>query len=250
MHLRIQSENGKPNVLYADIETSPNIVYTWGIYEQNALKVIKPRGIISCAYKWNDEPTEVISLLETKTEKKLVLFLHKLLDIADIVIAQNGDAFDIKRLNSAFIKYRLGPPSPYKTIDTLKVARSVFGFNSNKLDNLGEELDEGRKIKHRGFEMWEACMVGDRQAWKDMKRYNKQDVDLLARIYKRFRPWIKNHPNYSAYMRDMVCPNCGSWNLRKSTDVVNSISIYTRYQCRECHAWSKDVKGKRVARLK
>lgn len=239
-----------PRILFIDLETSPNIVYTWGVYEQNALKVIKPRGIICAAYQWLGEKTKVISLKETKTEKKLVKFLHGLLDKADVVVGQNSDAFDIRRMNTAFIKHRLTPPSPYKTVDTLKIARKNFGFNSNKLDDLGNDLSEGRKVKHRGFEMWEKCLAGDRRAWSDMKRYNAQDVNLLVRIYKRFLPWIQNHPNYSTFLGGRVCPNCGSSNLQQRGNIFNRTGQYTRYQCFGCGRWSQSVKGKTTATLK
>ena len=42
------------------------------------------------------------------------------------------------------------PPSPYKTIDTLKIARKYFGFNSSKLDDLGRVLGAGEKVRHGG----------------------------------------------------------------------------------------------------
>jgi len=76
--------------------------------------------------------------------------------------------------------YNFSRPNPYKTIDTKKEFKKVAAFDSNSLNNLGVDLGEGEKIKHRGFEMWEGCMVGNKRDWYDMKRYNIKDVFLFC----------------------------------------------------------------------
>lgn len=226
-------------VLLLDIETSPLLTYTWGLYEQNVIKKLKPFTILSVAYQWLGEPTEVIAC-DNLTERELLAKLHKLLDEADIVIAHNGDSFDIKKINARFLVHNFKPPSPYKTIDTKKVAKSVACFDSNSLNNLGIDLDEGEKIKHRGFDMWEGCMAGNKRDWHDMKRYNKKDVDLLSRIYLRLRPWIKNHPRTSEHS---VCQHCGSSDHQSRGYSLTSKGLkFRRLQC-ACGAWRK---GERV----
>lgn len=141
------------------------------------------------------------------------------------------------------------PPSPFKTVDTLKVAKK-FGFPSNKLDNLGLSLGEGRKVKHTGFSLWKGCMAGDKKSWATMKRYNIQDVDLLARIYKRFLPWIQNHPSFAVFCDGKACPNCGSEKIQKNGIHRTQTSFYQRYQCQNCGKWSQAVKGERVAQIR
>lgn len=132
----------------------------------------------------------------------------------------------------------MSPPSPYKTIDTKKVAKSVAGFDSNSLNNLGIDLGEGEKIKHRGFDMWEGCMAGKKRDWADMKRYNKKDVDLLAKIYLRLRPWMKNHPDISEYSKDAIfCPRCKSKRLQKRGTFRNKTALMDRLQCLGCGGW-------------
>ena len=131
---------------------------------------------------------------DTLTERELLIKLHAILDAADIVVAHNGDSFDIKKINTRFIIYKLDPPSQYRTIDTKKEVKKIAAFDSNSLNNLGIDMEEGEKVKHRGFEMWEGCMAGNRKDWADMKSYNKKDVELLERIFRRLRPWMK--PNW------------------------------------------------------
>ena len=175
----------------------------------------------------------------SEDDSKLVKELWHLLDRAEVVVAQNGDAFDLKKINARFAYYNLPPPSPYRTVDTLKIARKYFAFASNKLDHLGASLGLGRKLEHEGFPLWRRCMVGDRKAWKKMKAYNKQDVLLLEKVYFRFLPWIKNHPNMAMYALGTACPKCGSEKLQRRGVVVTNTTKYHRIQCMSCRGWSR-----------
>jgi len=209
-------------ILLYDIETSPNVSYTWGKYEQNVIAFVKERQIISFAWKWYGEKTVHVLALPSfpgykknpDDNKKLVVELHALISKADLVVAHNGSRFDDKMANTEFIKHRLKPPPPYKCVDTLRAARSKFRFNSNRLDDLGEFLGLGRKAKHEGFGMWLGCLGGDMKAWRKMMKYNKQDVVLLERVYLTLRPWT-THPDLSNYSRVKSCPVCESKNIRE-----------------------------------
>ena len=170
-----------PKILFIDIETSPNIAYVWGKYEQNTLgDYLQERMIISVAWKWLGK-SKVESMCipdfygykkSPTKNKKLIEKLHSLFCAADIIVAQNGDNFDTKMANTEFIQYGLTPPPPYKTVDTLKIARSKFRFNSNKLDDLGNRLGLGRKIHTGGFNLWVDCLRGKKEAWDKMVKYN------------------------------------------------------------------------------
>lgn len=156
------------------------------------------------------------------------------MDSAEVIIAHNGDSFDIKKINCRFIIHKINPPSPYKTIDTKKVAKRVAAFDSNSLNNLGLDMGEGEKIQHRGFSMWEGCMAGNRRDWADMKKYNKQDVDLLEKVYLRLLPWITNHPGHTS-----GCESCGSDRLQSRGEVATRRGNFRRFQCQDCGGWSR-----------
>ena len=238
----------RSKILFLDIETAPNLVHTWGFYEQNVIEVVEQWYILCFAYKWLGEKTQVVALPDFENYKpgmkdeNLTPKLREILDQADIIVAQNGDRFDIPKINTRLIQHKLQPPSPYQTVDTLKAARK-FAFNSNKMDNLGRDLGEGRKVNTGGFGLWKKCMAGDQKAWARMKRYNKQDVDLLERLYLRLRPWIKNHPN----VHDRGgCPKCGSTRLTMRGRAISKTMEYIRYQCQGCGGWSRSAKGERI----
>lgn len=235
--------------LLFDIETKPIKSWNWGIYEQNAIEVIEDWSILCFSWKWLDEKKAYVETIESQTEEQLVKKLHRLFDEADVIIAHNGNKFDIKKSNSKFLQYRLTPPSPYKKIDTLVVAKQNFKLTSNRLDDLGELLNVGRKVKHPGFEMWKGCMNGESKWWSLMKRYNRQDVVLLEKVYIALLPWVQNHPNYQWFMDEKgkhCCPNCGSESYQKRNLEKRLNYLIRRLHCTDCGKWFYGEKVKKV----
>ena len=216
------------------------------MWEQNAIDFKSQWYIMCFSIKWLGGSHITKSLSDYRgykrwsdNDKSLVKELWNLLDKAEIIISQNGDSFDLKKINTRFVYYGLPPPSPYRSIDTKKIAKKYFAFNSNSLDNLGEYLGLGRKIKHEGFELWKRCMAGDLKAWKKMKAYNRQDVILLEKIYFHLRPWHKSHPNLGIYSNQLICPKCESTKLRFRGYAMNSTTKYRRINCKNCGGWSR-----------
>jgi DNA-directed RNA polymerase subunit RPC12/RpoP len=161
--------------------------------------------------------------------------LWDVMSMADIDIAHNGDEFDIKKANARFLVHGLPPLSPYKTIDTKKVAKKYFRFDSNKLDELGHYLGLGRKLPHTGFNLWKGCMAGDKKSWKLMTEYNKQDVILLEKVYLKLLPWIQNYP--IVHPENGTCRNCGSKHITKSKSRAVKNGWKQQYQCQSCGAY-------------
>lgn len=227
-------------VLVYDLEISPNLGWVWQKYDTNVIQFEQEWELLSFSYKWLGERKTVAVGQDTVNEEALVLRLHQLFDEADIVIAHNGDRFDQKMANVKFMEYGLVPPSPYKSIDTLKVAKRYFRFTSNKLDDLGQKLGVGKKAATGGFETWMGCIRGDSKAWKKMLAYNKQDVVLLEKVYLKLRPWMDNHPALNVLEgRPGSCPKCGLGPLQsRGTRKTTKTGTYTRFQCQSCGGWS------------
>jgi uncharacterized protein YprB with RNaseH-like and TPR domain len=222
-----------------DIETTPNISYTWGIFDQNVIAVKKRWELLSFSWKeLGKSKVYCVTRKGQKTDKELTKSLWKVLSGAEEVIAHNGDAFDIKRANAKFIEHGLPPPAPFLSVDTLKIARSRFKFNSNRLDELAKLLGIGEKVKTGGFDLWLGCMANDPKAWKTMERYNKQDVILLEKVYLQLRPWSKS----KIVISSCRCPKCNSLETQKRGVCYTTSGVYQRFQCLSCSAWSRDVK--------
>lgn len=237
-------------VVLIDIETAPSLGYVWGKYDQNVISFERDWFLLSFAYKYlSDKRVTVHALPDYRGYKKSPLDdqalsqdLWKVLDDADIIVAHNGDSFDIKKSNARFLTHGLPPPSSYKTVDTLKIARKHFKFDSNRLNDLCNALGIGSKVPHVGFALWKGCMSGDLEAWKVMKEYNAQDVILLEEIYLRLRPWA-SHPDVNLYGATPMaagehnCPNCGSHHVQRRGFAVARTRRYQRLNCQDCGAW-------------
>ena len=205
-------------------------------WETNIIHVVKQWQILSFSAKWLGEKVE--THINHKTDRVLLKKVWKLLDEAEIVVAHNGDSFDIRKINARFLYHSMIPPSPYRTIDTLKISRKYFGLLSHKQDDIGEFIGTGRKIKV-DKQLWLDCIAGDKKALNLMKAYNAQDVVLLEKNYLRFRPWIKNHPNLDNYSEKTICPKCGSDKLHRRGHAANNTTKYLRMQCQNCKGWCR-----------
>lgn len=250
-----QVVSNEAKILFIDIETSPNLSYMWGHYEQNALAVESYWHLLSFSAKWLGGKSVTKGLIDypgyrsdKENDKKLVADIWKLLDEADIVIGHNVNAFDLKKINARFSFHKLLPPSPYKTVDTLTVARRHFAFHSNKLNDLCVFLGVGQKISTGGFELWKKCMEGDSASWKKMKAYNKNDVDILEKVYLELRPWM-SHPNMGMFSKGIVCPNCSSDKLQARGFAINKTTKYRRFQCQSCGTWSRNTTNEQDHRV-
>lgn len=245
--------NNGPKVLVFDIETAPIVGYTWGIYDQSlGLNQIKSDWhVLSWAAKWlGDSKIMYEDQRDAKpieNDKKILKKIWELLDEADVVITQNGKDFDVKKLNARFIIHGFEPPSSFKHIDTLKIAKKYFGFTSNKLEYLAKMLNtQTKKLTKRefdGFELWIQCLKGNIKAWNEMEKYNKHDVLALEEVYRRLMAW-DNTINFSIYHDSVneVC-RCGSTSFLKRGFYYTSKGKFQRYRCNKCGAETRSTQN-------
>lgn len=229
-----------------DIETAPLISYCWGLWDQNVSleQIKKDWHILSWSAKWlNDKPNKIMYMDQRNAkniedDSKILKVLWKLLDAADIVITQNGKAFDHKKLNARFILQGMQPPSTYKHIDTMLIAKKHFAFTSNKLQYMSDKLCTKYKklkpTKFPGFAMWLECLGGNKEAWKEMEKYNKYDVLALEELYFKLIPW-DNTINFDIYRDDeeIIC-TCGSKSFTKNGYAYMATGKFARFRCNKC----------------
>lgn len=234
-------------ILLLDIETFPILSWNWGYYDQTAIAISEPSVICAYTAKWLGEGGGTMALPDYKGYKagsrddsKIVKDLRALLNEAEVVVAHNGDNFDLKKVNARIIAHGYMPPSPYSTVDTLKIAKRIFGFPANSLKELCSYLGLGKKMHAGGFDLWAGCMEGDLRMWETMRKYNSHDVVLLEKLYYRLLPWINNHPNTS---KDLTgCPKCGGNSLQWRGTTRTLTREYKKFQCQTCGGWGRAAK--------
>jgi len=249
----IHTIDAPAKILILDIETAPMDAWVWNMWKQNiyAGQLISDWYMLTWSVKWLGEE-EVDSDRLTSEEaimqddSRLLRNLWGYLEEADVVVAHNGDKFDVPRIKTRFLANGLNPPSFYKQLDTLKVAKKEFDFPHNSLDAIANFLGLEGKLP-TDMKLWIAARTGDIDALSEMEEYNIQDVRVLEDVYLRLRPWIKSHPNLDLYVdsSEPTCPHCGSKNI----NVVPGKYVYTqavKYQmlrCSDCRAIARSKKG-------
>jgi len=230
--------------LFFDIETSPNIGLFWEAgYKKNIdySNIIKERGIICICYKWEDDDNVHYLNWDSKQSDKAML--KKFIEVAntsDEMIAHNGDKFDLSWIRTRCLFHRIPMFPSYKTIDTLKVSRSKFKFNSNKLDYIAQFLGMGKKIKTE-FSMWKDIFINkDKKAMEKMIKYCKMDVVLLEKVYKELSVHIESKTHYGVlFGQDRgSCPECGSDDLQIAKRRTSATGLKKiQYICNTCNKY-------------
>ena len=233
---------GQPKILIFDIESAPVLGYVWRLWKTDVIEVVEDWYLLSVAWQWygDDEIHFARKSKQKANDRALTKQLWDLFDEADILVAQNGDRFDIPKVTAKFIQYDLGMPSHYTTIDTLKMARK-HGFTSKSLDNLAKRLGIGKKLPHQGKNTWIGCIAEDEESWKIMEEYNKHDVWLLNAVWDRLAPYSDVKPNMQHWTESGSCvnPRCGSTNLMKRGFYRTHAAEYQQYQCKDCGKYAR-----------
>jgi predicted RNA-binding Zn-ribbon protein involved in translation (DUF1610 family) len=235
-------------ILFLDIEVAPKVALVWKFFKENiSPKQVKEHGhIMSFCAKWLDDGVIHYEENRKENDKDIIQKLCYFIDQADIVIAHNGEEFDMKEIRARALVHGIKPPSPVKVIDTYKIAKREFRFPSNSLEYLSNVLNlttkKGGHKKFPGFELWLECLRGNDAAWAEMKEYNIVDVLALEELYYRLRPWDTKHPNltiYASETTEVSCPKCGSHDIQWRGYARTNSGVYHRYQCNNCGSWGR-----------
>jgi len=203
-----------------------------------------PRSICAAA-KWYDESKVMFSAEWEDGHEGFMSATWDWFHEADIVVGHNMGGFDEKHLRGGWLEYGWSPPSPWKTVDTLKVARQQFNFESNTLDALCKRLGVEAKTDKYDANVAHAALGGDGKAQRKLRDYNIGDIRATEAVYDRLRPYIKNHPHLGMFTADeWSCPSCGHKDLSKNRkgDAHTYVQRYRQYQCEKCGTW---VRGNR-----
>ena len=238
------SANRELKVLLCDMELAYAIYYAFPSKKPQYLssKQIKEYFFVPCAaWKWEHEVNaHVITTMDDKKRFKkdhkddyiIAVKLHQLFSEADIIVAHNGDAFDIKHANTLFIKHGLGPVPESKSVDTLKMARKYFAFAGNDLAHLCTRF----KVTEKGERPdWMPLTEGCPKETRKTAKYCKQDVLSLEAVYLHLKPYIRRFPTLRrAADKITECDYCKSKLLVNDGHGFNTQGVYQKVRCKEC----------------
>jgi predicted RNA-binding Zn-ribbon protein involved in translation (DUF1610 family) len=240
----------RPKILTLDIETAPLEAWVWSLWKQNVglNQIVTEWSLLSYAARWLGTKKVIYkdnrNASNPRDDGELLDDLWLLLNEADIVVAQNGKKFDLRKIKARFVMLGYHPFSPVRVIDTMLEARAAFAFTSSKLEWMSDKLTTSKKLRHEkfpGFELWKECLAGNVAAWEEMRKYNIQDIKATEELYLVIRPWIQGHPNITVYddHEHQRCPCCGSEHLTQDGHAYTQSGQYLRYLCEDCGAWSR-----------
>ncbi len=235
----------KPKRLFFDIETSPNIGFFWTAgYKQNIdyHNIIKEREIICICYKWEGErKIHSIQWDKNKSDRKLLIEFISVLKNADEIVGHNGDKFDLAWIRTRCFFHDIEMFPDYKSIDTLKIARSKFRFNSNRLDYISKFMGVGGKNK-TDFDLWKRIVLdGCDSSMSRMIAYCKKDVVILEKVFEMLNKHVESKVHHGVLMGKgkRTCPNCGSHKLyRRTVRTTKMGALRELCKCEDCNKYA------------
>ena len=253
-------------VVTLDIERIPGRVRTWhlgftiegDVWDLNALKDITRRRIhaddmiewprtICAAWKWYDAPeVEFAAEWEVGGYDGFMRAVWEVFDQADLIIGHNADRFDARHLMGGWAEMGLPAPSPCKVVDTLKIARGTFAYESNTLDALNKRLGIDAKTDKYDSRVAKAAVAGDKEAQDRIRFYNMGDIAASEALFDRLRPYARNIPHLGMWTDDeLACPSCGHSMTATGKTVHANVQRYEHLTCPNCGAHARGT-----ARLK
>ena len=200
--LSLETSSNDLKILYFDIETSPELSYTWRRFKENIsdIQVLKYSHILSIAWAFNDGDVESsrLSVNEVKDGDDLTTLVNFLqaYSKADAICSFNGKKFDSKIIKTRMLFHGLPALKPKPHIDLFQEAKKHFRFPSNSMNNISKYLGYSiLKQETGGFQLWKDCLDVDNyevsdKALDDMEIYNQHDIIVTRNLYKKMQGWV------------------------------------------------------------
>jgi len=243
--------------LFYDIETSFEIGKFWRPSWKAVIKhsdVLIESAIICISYKWEGQKKTYSLQWDEGCDKDLLTEFMKIALEADEVIAHNGDNFDEKIIRTRCLYHSIPCPPRFKSLDTLKKARSHFKMDSNALEFMAKRLTgEGKTPmeyedwnliclplipKHLGYKV--DLPKSYYKALKKMVKYCEVDVQKLEEVFHHIQPYISHNTNVSVVLggEKYECPKCTSEDAYHTKTRVTATGIKkAQMKCKNCNSY-------------
>lgn len=243
-----------PRVIFMDLEVLPNLPQAlkyWPRLSSFYGKTLRAsvasiccigyrvlgESYTRCLNAWDFPEWET----DVNNDRRVIEEFLRVIESADAVVTHHGKGFDWKFLQTRILLHGLDLLDDIPHVDTKAIASSKFFFIDNKLDTIARELFGERKLDHEGWDLWVDTHSRKPEAMKKMTDYCKQDVELLEKIYRRFRPKAAQAPNHNIFspFKEKVCAKCGSSRILSNGYRYAKTVRYKRYKCQDCGSTSR-----------
>jgi hypothetical protein len=230
-----------PRVLFWDCETKPVKFWAWRTGKQylghNQIVDGEKFNIICICYKWLGS-REIHSLTWNKRQDSasMIKKFTKILESADVAIAQNGDKYDVKQLNTQRLLHRQPPIAWPTTEDTRKMIRKHFYVTSSSLEYMSKLLTGSGKERMEFRDWLDIVEKRCPKALAKMVSYCKTDVRKLEEVWKRLQPYTppRAHRGIMLYNKREGCPSCGAQHVTKYGTQITSTARLQKWRCQKC----------------
>jgi hypothetical protein len=249
------TEVREPRILLYDIETSLQTVAVFQLGGNDWIQpsnILQERHMLTACWMWlGEEKVHSVSLLDDPKrfaadihdDYHVVKTLRDVMATADVVVAHYGDSFDNKWVLTRNLVHGMDPLPPFQTVDTKKIAKQRFYFNSNSLEYLAKYLKCKHHKLHTASGLWLKVLAGDKEALRKMVSYNKGDVLALKEVFLKLRPYIPTYINRELFGKT-GCPRCGSKKVQSRGTYYAQTRTYRRWQCMgSCKGWFRTLKS-------
>lgn len=195
------------NILYLDIEVSKSLIYNYGLKVPSKYighdNLVKPYYIIcwTASYLHLDTVWSAsVNVRDTKdwSDKRILKKLRDLMESADVIAGHNVDAYDIKRINTRLLMNGLEPVTGKRTLDTLKIARQKFAFESNRLDYISQILGFRPKDDISNDDWLKIVADADKATLDKILTYNVGDVENGKNVLRTLMKYSGKREDYGA----------------------------------------------------
>jgi uncharacterized protein YprB with RNaseH-like and TPR domain len=162
------------------------------------------RAVILCAsYESSKEPGKIRTIRQDRTnprwrrgirgdDKELVKQVCKLVRDHDIVVAHNGNRFDIPMLRTRALRWGLAPLKEVKLVDPCNIAFRKFKLRSNSLGRIADYVGISDKKTPLDMSVWaDAMLNGSRTAMNLIVEHCEADIRVLTGVLEFVKPFVR-----------------------------------------------------------
>lgn len=237
-------------VLVYDIETSRTTIKTWWTGKQyishNQLRD-EPQ-IISIAWKWLGE--DMVHThhwdMDTHSDKQLLEEFLQHYNSADMVVGQNNNRFDNRRIAARALKHDLYIDIHVKSYDIMAQLKKHTRLPSYSMAYVTKYLGITQKLSHEGIYMWDMVEDGTPSEQKEymakMIEYNIGDIISTEEMYLKVRKHTGQvtHLGVTSGAGKYSCKSCGGTHLELvRTTTTPSGNIQRIMKCADCDSTSR-----------